>query len=134
MKRLLISVAVTLACICSAAAAEKNMIGGPDPNNAAQGVGDTTETGTNPSGVDPVTGKPPSYLAPDNSRIFALSEGAKAGAKAGGVAGILINPTQWGGPEDGSGFPTEPAPRRLTPYGAPPEGFGGSPIGIGKRP
>ncbi len=66
---------------------EVNMIGGPDPNTAAQGVGDTTETGTNPSGVDPITGKPPGVA--DAAYITALSHGAKAGAIAGGIAGTL---------------------------------------------
>ncbi len=38
-----------------------------------------------------------------------------------------------GGAEDGSGFPTKPGARRLAPIDTPPEGFGGSPIGFGKR-
>ncbi len=81
MRRLLISAAMTLACITATAAAEDN--------NAAQGVGDTTETGTNPSGVDPITGKPPGVA--DATYIAVLSHGAKAGAEAGGVAGTLTN-------------------------------------------
>lgn len=113
MRRLLISAAITLACITATAAAE-------DDANAAQGVGDLTETGTNPSGADPITGKPPSRAdagrikaaersadaaalaaarrgeshavvdaVADAAYIAALNHGAKAGAKAGGMAGTI---------------------------------------------